>query len=187
MSTFALLAVTGLGLGALYFMVASGLSLILGLMRVLNLAHGAFLTVAAYAAWSVIQMIPDQTGWLAMVVAIVVGIVAGGLFATLTEMILIRPLYRREIGQVLVTVGLWLATVSLIHGIFGADQKIIALPTALTETTAILGAAIPNARLIIIAFAVVLYLLLYFFLKRTRYGLITVSYTHLTLPTILRV
>ena len=51
MSTFVLLTITGLGLGAMYFLVASGLSLIYGLMGVLNFAHGAFLTVGAYAIW----------------------------------------------------------------------------------------------------------------------------------------
>ena len=52
MTTIALLLITGLGLGALYFLIAAGLSLIWGLMRVLNFAHGAFFTVAAYAGWS---------------------------------------------------------------------------------------------------------------------------------------
>ena len=51
MSTVVLLAITGLGLGAMYFLIASGLSLIFGLMGVLNFAHGAFLTVGAYAMW----------------------------------------------------------------------------------------------------------------------------------------
>ena len=51
MSTFVLLTITGLGLGAMYFLIASGLSLIYGLMGVLNFAHGAFLTIGAYAFW----------------------------------------------------------------------------------------------------------------------------------------
>ena len=51
MSTFILLTITGLGLGAMYFLIASGLSLIYGLMGVLNFAHGAFLTVGSYASW----------------------------------------------------------------------------------------------------------------------------------------
>lgn len=51
MSTFILLLVTGLGLGALYFLVASGLSLIYGLMGVLNFAHGSFLTLSAFTGW----------------------------------------------------------------------------------------------------------------------------------------
>ncbi len=53
MSTVVLLLVTGLGLGALYFLVASGLSLIYGLMGVLNFAHGSFLTLGAFAGWEV--------------------------------------------------------------------------------------------------------------------------------------
>ena len=52
MSSLILILITGVGLGALYFLVASGLSLIYGLMHVLNFAHGAFLTAGAYAAWS---------------------------------------------------------------------------------------------------------------------------------------
>ena len=51
MSTFLLLTITGLGLGAMYFLIASGLSLIYGLMGVLNFAHGAFISVGAYATW----------------------------------------------------------------------------------------------------------------------------------------
>ena len=51
MSTFLVLTVTGLGLGAMYFLIASGLSLIYGLMGVLNFAHGAFITVGAYSSW----------------------------------------------------------------------------------------------------------------------------------------
>jgi branched-chain amino acid transport system permease protein len=51
MSTVILITITGLGLGAMYFLVASGLSLIYGLMGVLNFAHGAFITVGAYASW----------------------------------------------------------------------------------------------------------------------------------------
>ena len=51
MNTFFLLTVTGLGLGAMYFLIASGLSLIYGLMGVLNFAHGAFITVGAYGTW----------------------------------------------------------------------------------------------------------------------------------------
>ena len=58
MTTVALLLITGLGLGALYFLIAAGLSLIWGLMRVLNFAHGAFFTVAAYGGWTAARLLP---------------------------------------------------------------------------------------------------------------------------------
>ena len=74
MSTFVLLTVTGLGLGAMYFLIASGLSLIYGLMGVLNFAHGAFLTVGAYATWWVeTQLGGLDPVWLRFLVAAIVG------------------------------------------------------------------------------------------------------------------
>jgi branched-chain amino acid transport system permease protein len=172
MSTIVLLAVTGLGLGALYFLIAAGLSLIWGLMRVLNFAHGAFVTVAAYLAWSSARALPGDSPWLHWVVALVAGVLAGGFFAALTEIVLIRPLYARPIGQVLVTVGLSLATVAVIQGAYGSDPLTVALPDALARTTPLFGALIPNSRLIVIVAAAAVLGALLFFLKRTRYGLI---------------
>ncbi|MBV8425215.1 MAG: branched-chain amino acid ABC transporter permease [Candidatus Eremiobacteraeota bacterium] len=172
MSTIALLAITGLGLGALYFLIAAGLSLIWGLMRVLNFAHGAFFTVAAYLGWSASQSLSASPIGLRWLVALVVAMLAGAVFATLTEVILIRPLYARHVGQVLVTVGLALAAIALIEGIYGADPRQIALPAWMGATTPILGAAIPNTRLLVIAVAAAVLALLLFFLRGTRYGLI---------------
>ena len=93
MSTFVLLTITGLGLGAMYFLVASGLSLIYGLMGVLNFAHGAFLTVGAYAAWFAESKLTGISSvGLRFAVGALVGLAAGGLFAALVELVLERPL-----------------------------------------------------------------------------------------------
>ena len=172
MSTIALLAITGLGLGALYFLVAAGLSLIWGLMRVLNFAHGAFFTVAAYAAWSATQVVRSSSPGTQWLVALIVAIVAGGIFATLTEIVLIRPLYARHIGQVLVTVGLALASIALIEATYGADPRQAVVPAWMGATTLVAGAAIPNTRLLVIAIAAIVLIALLLFLRRTRYGLI---------------
>src|SRR5271165_5980485 len=104
MSTLALLLMTGLGLGALYFLVAAGLSLIWGLMRVLNFAHGAFFTVAGYAGFFAAAALSATSPWLQWLAGLLVATLAGGIFAALTEIGLIQPLYRRPVGQVLVTV-----------------------------------------------------------------------------------
>src|ERR1700733_622796 len=172
MTTIALLLITGLGLGALYFLIAAGLSLIWGLMRVLNFAHGAFFTVAAYAGWSASRMVVGASPDLQWLVAVVVAVVVGGVFATLTEVVLIRPLYARRVGQVLVTVGLALATISLVQGGFGSAPRRLALPAWMTNTTTIVGANIPNTRMLVIAVALLVFALLLFFLQRTRFGLI---------------
>lgn len=172
MGTLALLLITGLGLGALYFLIAAGLSLIWGLMRVLNLAHGAFFTVASFAAWSATQALPQLSPTLHWWISLAVGALVGGLFAMATEVLLIRPLYVRHVGQVLVTVGLALASIALVQGIYGNDPKQLVLPDWMTGTVAVAGANVPNSRFVAIAVALTVLALLLYFLKRTRYGLI---------------
>ncbi|BDZ53574.1 branched-chain amino acid ABC transporter permease [Agromyces marinus] len=171
MDTLILLLVTGLGLGALYFLVASGLSLIYGLMGVLNFAHGAFLTIAAFLGWEVGRRISDGT-WTGLVISAVVGILVGATVAVLTEVLIIRRLYERHIEQALVTVGISLAAVALFEGIWGTDPIYTDRPAWLTQTTEILGARIPNDRFLLIACAALVLGGIVLFLRRTRYGLI---------------
>src|SRR3989442_7056829 len=173
MSTFVLLTITGLGLGAMYFLIASGLSLIYGLMGVLNFAHGAFLTVGAYATWYTETKLTAIGPLLPrFLVAALIGLAVGGVFAALVELVLIRRLYNRHIEQVLVTVGLGLATTALVQAIWGADARNLAVPSWAGDTTTILGAAIPNDRFVEIATAAAVLLGLEAFLRRTRYGLV---------------
>jgi branched-chain amino acid transport system permease protein len=172
MSTWLLLTITGFGLGAMYFLIASGLSLIYGLMGVLNFAHGAFLTVGAYATWyseSHLGGIPVLPRFL---IAALIGLVVGTGFAAVVELILIRPLYNRHIEQVLVTVGLGLSTTALATAIWGNDARIVALPGWVHDTTDVFGASIPNDRWIEIATAAAVLVGLHAFLSYTRYGLI---------------
>jgi branched-chain amino acid transport system permease protein len=172
-STFVLLTITGLGLGALYFLIASGLSLIYGLMGVLNFAHGAFLTVGAYASWYISGKLSGiDSPWLRFVVASVCGIAVGAVVATLVEIVLIRPLYRRHIEQVLVTVGLGLAITALVEAIWTPTQQPYFAPGWFSQTTSIGGAQIPNDEWLMIGAAVALLLALVAFLRFTRYGLI---------------
>ena len=114
--------VTGVGLGALYFLAASGLSLIYGLMGVLNFAHGAFMMAGAYAGWLTMRGLPASLSvGTRLAVAMAAAVVVGALIGLVVEVVLIRPLYRHHIQQVLVTVGLSLAAVAAVQGIWGAD------------------------------------------------------------------
>lgn len=171
MSALVLTLVVGIGLGALYFLVASGLSLIYGLMHVLNFAHGAFLTLSAFVGWWVAQAMGADT-WPAFLVSILVGGLVGAIFATLTELVLIRPLYERHIEQVLVTVGLSFAAIALFEGIWGSDAINITGPGWLIQTTNILGAQIPNKYWVLIIAATIVLVGLVLFLNKTRYGMI---------------
>jgi branched-chain amino acid transport system permease protein len=170
-STLILTLIIGLGLGALYFLVASGLSLIYGLMHVLNFAHGAFLTLSAFVGWTVAQAV-GISSWGGFLLSILVGAVVGALFAAVTELVLIRPLYERHIEQVLVTVGLSFAAIALFEGIWGTDPVNVSGPAWLGQTTKILGASIPNKYWVLIIAAAVVLAGLVLFLKKTRYGMI---------------
>src|SRR4051794_18485250 len=165
MSTVVLLALTGLGLAALYFLIASGLSLVFGLAGVLNFAHGLFLSAGAYAGWEA------ATHW-GLGLAIPVGVLAGAATGALVELVVIRPLYRRPTEQVLATVGLSLAGVALLQSVWGADPRPYPKPAWTAHTTAILGAPVPDDRFLLIGAAVVVLAALLALLRWTRYGLI---------------
>lgn len=173
MTTVVLLALTGLGLGALYFLVASGLSLVFGLADVLNFAHGLFLSVGAYATWWAAGNLPGAgaQGW-GFVLAAAVGVVAGALAGTAVELVLIRPLYRRTIEQVLVTVGLSLAGVALLQAAWGADPRPFPRPQWTQRVTAVLGANVPNSSLLLIGAAAAVLAGLLALLRWTRVGLV---------------
>ena len=83
MDTFILIGITGIGLGALYFLIASGLSLIYGLMGVLNFAHGSFLTVGAFVGFWVASKMGAETSMPEFILAMIVGGLAAGLLALL--------------------------------------------------------------------------------------------------------
>jgi len=170
-STVILLLITGLGLGALYFLVASGLSLIYGLMGVLNFAHGSFLTLGAFAGFELTRRLGGDR-WEVFLASLVLGAAVGAAFAALTELLLIRRLYERHIEQALVTVGLSLATVALFEGIWGTDPIYVTAPDWLGGTTSILGATIPNNRFVLIIAAVLVLVGIVAFLRFTRFGLI---------------
>lgn len=172
MTTFILLTITGLGLAALYFMVASGLSLIFGLMDVLNFAHGVFLTTGAYASWWLAERLAEQPGLVRFGASVVFGVGVGVVVATLIEVTLIRRLYGQHIGQILVTVGLALSGTALVQAIWTPDARVFPRPEWVGDTTSVLGATVPNSRFLAIVAAVLVYTGLVTFLKRTRYGLV---------------
>ncbi|GAA1818223.1 branched-chain amino acid ABC transporter permease [Planosporangium flavigriseum] len=169
MSSVVLVLITGLGVGALYFLVASGLSLIYGLMNVLNFAHGAFIALGALIGWEVAEH-TDAASWWSFLLSLVVGAVVGAAFAAFTELVLIRPLYQRHIEQVLVTVGLSFAAIALFDGIWGQDLHSVKGPAWLDEVTVVAGAHIANIFWVLIVAAVLVLGGLSLFLRKTRYG-----------------
>lgn len=173
MSAMVLIVVTGLGLAGLYFLLAAGLSLIFGLMDVLNLAHGALFGIGAYAAW-LVMVHGGAIGNLGLrfAAAVVVAAAVGLLTGAVVERGLLARSYGNHLGQVLLTLGLGFALVALLGGLFTYDSKPMPQPPWFGETTSLLGARIPNSRLLILAVAAVILAALLFFLSETRHGLV---------------
>ncbi|MGW6459039.1 branched-chain amino acid ABC transporter permease [Streptomyces sp. NPDC055078] len=174
MSTFTLLLVTGLGLGGLYFLVAGGLSLVFGLMDVLNFAHGAVLTLSGYVAYFALSHDPDtpqSTG--AFLLALLIGAAVGGGFSALIEVFLIRPLYSRgHMAQLLVTVGLSFAVIAVIESTWSPDTHPYRPPAWMTHSITIGEIRFPADRLIVVGIAGLVLAGLLLLLRRTRAGLI---------------
>jgi branched-chain amino acid transport system permease protein len=172
MDTFVLIAITGIGLGALFFLVASGLSLIYGLMGVLNFAHGTFLTVGAFAGLWLSTQVFTSASTMTFVAAMLFGGLAAGLFALLVEQLVITRLYERHIDQALVTVGVALVVGALLSGWFGNDPRLIPTPHWFINTLTIGKAFIPVDRFLYIGVACLLLIVLTTILRFTRIGLI---------------
>lgn len=172
MSDILLLTITGLGLAGLYFLVASGLSLIYGLMGVLNFAHGAFLTIGAYAGWYVMERTMSSGENTSLLLGALAAAVAGAAFAFLTELLLVRRLYQRHIDQVLVTVGLGLAVGAAVAGYAGNDARFLVVPMWLNNGFELSGTFIPYDRFLLMGSGLIVLIILQLLLQRTRLGLI---------------
>ncbi|MEX2655268.1 MAG: branched-chain amino acid ABC transporter permease [Acidimicrobiia bacterium] len=172
MSSFVLNTASGLGLAGLYFLLASGLSLIFGLMNVLNLAHGAFFAVGGYSAWIVMDRMDGIPLGLRFVIAVLAAALSGAIVGVAVERGLIKRLYGLHVEQILLTIGLGTAMVALMGGWFSYDPRLMAQPAWFGQTTTFLGANIPNNRLLVLVLAVLALVVLLAFLRRTRHGLI---------------
>lgn len=172
MSAFILILITGIGLGALYFLVASGLSLIYGLMHVLNFAHGAFLSIGAFFGFWYANKFGFMITTPKFLLAMLIGGLGAGAFALLMEQLLITRLYERHIDQALITVGVALVVGALLGGWFGNDLIQFPVPAWFLTGVNVFGAIVPADRFLYIATAVALLIANWALLKFTRIGLV---------------
>ena len=167
LNLFLLQVVTGIALGSVYVLLTIGLSLIFGMLTVVNFAHGAYFMVGAYAGVWVL----GQTGnfWLAIAAApLIVGAIG-----LLTERVLVRPLYGRGIDYpLLLTFGLSYVFIDLIRMIFGIDGLSIGTPAALRGAVDIGVGHFPLYRLFLIGATAAIVFALWLFIEKTKYGLI---------------
>ena len=157
--------INGLSYGMLLFIFASGLSIVFGLMEVLNFAHGAFFMVGAYLFWNLFSV--SHNFAVSLFVILLIGIGVG----LLTEMSLLRPLYSRPIFQILLTLGLFFVISQFVIFIWGPlglylGPENIGIPQVLD----ILGANIYLYRILLAIAGVATAVVLYLFLNKTNIG-----------------
>jgi branched-chain amino acid transport system permease protein len=165
--TFLIQVLNGIQYGMLLFLCAAGLTLIFGIMGIINLAHGSFYMLGAYLAWSLTERLGSL--WL----AIPLGIVLSVLFGLLLERLLINRLYRRDhLYQVLLTYGLILIFEELRSIVWGDDVHGVAVPGELAASIPLTeNLSYPVYRLAISAVCVVLAVALYWLIQKTRLGM----------------
>jgi branched-chain amino acid transport system permease protein len=160
------LGVNGVAIGFLYFMVAAGLSLIFGLMHVLNFAHGAMFVWGAYGG----MIVWKWTGSFPL--ALLGGAVAGAAWGAVTEYLLVRPLYRRPIFIILLTLGLSIVLEEIIKVIWGPNVQDPVIVPGLDGSIDLVGQQFPAYRLFVIGLGLLMLVTVLLLLNRTRLGII---------------
>ncbi|MEM8742039.1 MAG: branched-chain amino acid ABC transporter permease [Pseudomonadota bacterium] len=178
-SSWLTLTVSGLAMGMMIFIMASGLTLVFGLMDVINFGHGAFISVGAFVGISVLIGLGGWTGApslllniAAVLLAVLAAMAVTGALGWGFERLIVRPVYGAHLKQILVTVGGLIVIEQLIHVVWGPDEIFLTRPETLKGAFTFAGAAIERYRLLAVAIGLVLFLVMRAVLKRTKIGLI---------------
>lgn len=159
----------GISNGMLLFLISAGLSLIFGVSRILNFAHGVLFMLGAYLTASLTGVVSGTTGFLGALV-----LAAGGLFAigALIETTLLRRIYRAAHEfQLLLTFALVFVIGDLVKLVWGREDHTVAMPQVLAGSTRAFGVTFPTYRMFLIGSGVVVAIALWLFLHRTRWGI----------------
>ena len=178
-STWITLTVAGLAMGMMIFIMASGLTLVFGLMDVLNFGHGAFIAIGAYLATLVLlpmtsYMQADSlaTNLAALAPAVLLAAAVTGVLGLAFERVLIRPVYGQHLKQILITMGGMIVAEQLLYAFWGPQQIPLPLPTSLRGAFIIGDAAIEKYRLVAVVVGLVVFLTMTLVLNRTKIGLL---------------
>jgi len=178
-STWVTLTVAGLAMGMIIFVIASGLTLVFGLMDVLNFGHGVFIALGAFVATSVLATMGDWTGsdqlWRNMVAvlpAMLIAMLVAGAVGLAFERFIVRPVYGFHLKQILITMGGMIIGEELIKVIWGPLQIPMPLPQAMRGSLIMGDAAIEKYRVIAVIVGMFVFGVLAWTLSRTKIGLL---------------
>jgi len=178
-STFVTLTVAGLAMGLMLFTMASGLTLVFGLMDVLNFGHGAFIAVGAYVATLVFMPLAawaQADSLVPNIAVILLSILAAaaitGALGFVFERLLVRPVYRQHLKQILVTVGGLIVAEQLLYALFGPQTIALPLPTALRGAFVVGDAAVERFRILAVFIGLLVFVGEALVLNYTKLGLL---------------
>jgi branched-chain amino acid transport system permease protein len=179
-STWVTLTVAALAMGMMIFIMASGLTLVFGLMDVINFGHGVFISVGAFISllvlWPLAEWVDSPSIALnvaVLLLCILVSMAFAGLFGWAFERVIIRPVYGQHLKQILVTMGGLIVVEQLLVVFFGGNPITIALPRSFRGGFAIgPDIVVERYRLIAVAVGLVVFLGMLLVLNRTRIGLL---------------
>ena len=184
-STWVTLTAAGLAMGLIIFIIASGLTLIFGLMDVLNFGHGVFIALGAFLATSVLGA---MSGWTtvadlgtnlaSLLAAVTVGMLAAAALGLAFERFIVRPVYGQHLKQILITMGGMIMGEEMIKVLWGPDQRPLPLPEALRGSILLGDAAIEKYRLIAMVVGLAVFAGLVWLLGRTKVGLLIRAGVH---------
>ena len=177
--TYLTLTIAGLAMGMLLFLVASGVSIIFGLMDVLNFAHGALFAWGAYVGFSVFGWL---RGWLeadsvllnfgAFFIAILAAMAAVGILGIILERVIIRRVYGNHLFQILITFGTTIVLVELIRVFWGPNDEVMAVPLTFRGNWDLFDVIVAKYRIICIFIGLAVYTVIQLILKNTKLGTI---------------
>ena len=178
-SSWLTLTMAGLAMGMIIFIIASGLTLVFGLMDVLNFGHGVFIAFGAFVATSVFGAMADWTAsaslWQNLAVvfcAMLAAMTLAGALGWAFERVLVRPVYGQHLKQILITMGGMIIGEELIKVVWGTAQIPLPLPEALRGALIFGDAAVQKFRLVSVAIGLGVLGSLLFTLNRTKIGLL---------------
>ncbi len=178
-STWVTLTVAGLAMGMIIFIIASGLTLVFGLMDVLNFGHGVFIALGAFVATSVLGSMADYTAsaslwrnFLAVLPAMLVAMLVAGAVGLAFERYIVRPVYGNHLKQILITMGGMIIGEELIKVIWGPLQIPLPLPEGMRGALLLGDAAVEKYRLIAVTVGLIVFGVLLWMLTRTKIGLL---------------
>ena len=178
-STWVTLTFAGLAMGMIIFIVASGMTLVFGLMDVLNFGHGLFIAIGAYMAATVLGSMADwtQSGSLwtnlaAVLPAMIVGMLVAGAVGLAFERVIVRPVYGQHLKQILITMGGMIIGEEIIKMMWGPQAITLPLPESLRGAFPLGDAAIEKYRVVALAVGLIVLGGMLWVLNRTKLGLL---------------